>query len=181
MKRKVPHLKVMIAMLVAAAILVASLAIYILIYCYHHLTIVCKDISQLEELIKIDLSNVQIIDIDAHISDSDECTEIVICARAKEGYTHDDFYVRTNRSDVYDPDFNDVPPFDIEILERYALGLDDIRKYGACFGDIRNGLSEVGYQIRWYEIYTNRETNANLVISTLIPRRIRIDIPLSDA
>lgn len=165
--------------LVITAVFAAAIALYLGIYAYHHATIVCKSLSKLEELINMDLTNIQIMDIYSQVSPSNEHTEIVICARAEDGYTENAFYVRTNRSDVYDPDFDEIPRFDIERLNRYSLGLDDVHKYGCCFGDIRNGMSEVEYQIRWYAISTDREANANLIISTEIPRRIYIDIPPS--
>lgn len=160
--------------LVMTAFFVAVLAIYLLYICYNHSTIVCKDLSKLEELIKMDLSNIQIIDIYSHISKSSEYTEIIICAKAEEGYTEKEFYVSTNRSGIYD-----IPQFEVERLGRYSLEPNDIHNHGCCFGDIKSGISDVGYQIRWYEICTNQATNINLIISTDIPRRIYIDIPLS--
>lgn len=155
---------------VLTAILV--FAIYMLVYFYNKLPIVCSDIAALENLMRIDLSNVEIVNIQSSVDEG--YTNIVIFAKADEAYLNNEYFESTNYSNVLDRNFEWLTTSDIEMLEQNSLQISDIRQYGISYGDVRNGMSYVSFRIQWYELDNQRGENANVIFSTMVPRRVKI-------
>lgn len=158
---------------IPVVISILAFLVYVLIYFYYRLPIVCRDVSTLENMLRINFSDAEIVDIH---SDFDEGgTDIVIYVKADTEYMKGDYFVRTNLSYKYDKNFEWLPTREIEMLGEISIEVSDIRQYGISFSEIRSSIYDVPYEIRWYEIDSESGNNTTLIFSTWIPRIVKID------
>ena len=156
---------------IPVAIAIVAFVIYLLVYLYNKLPIICNDYTTLEDLLKFNFVDVEIVDLQSNINTHSGYTEIVIYVKADMEQMDDEFFERSNFSDKYDKNFELINAKDRKLLAGNAID-NDIYQYGCAYGDLRKGMSEISYPIYWYEIKTEHAENANLLFSTIIPRRI---------
>lgn len=159
---------------VAVAVLVFS--VYMLIYLYNKLPIVCSDVGSLGRLLRIDFSNTEIVNIRSDVDQWDGYTTIVMCLKADADYMSDPYFDRTNRSKVQDPNMEWLRTRDIEILEELTFDRSSINQYGFSFSEVRNGMSIVEFEIHWFALDNRGDVNTNLVFITDIPRRVKVNV-----
>ena len=154
---------------IPVAILILAFLVYVLICFYYRLPIVCRNVSKLENMLRIDFSDAEIVDIQ---SDFDEGgTDIVIYVKADTEYTNNEYFVRTNCTNK---DEGLIKWVILNNIRQFEGELSDIYQYGYSFSEIRRGMSYAPFSIYWSEIKKGGNGNANLVFSTWIPRIVRI-------
>lgn len=168
--------KRIIWILSVAAVLVFSL--YILIYFYNKSPIVCSDVGALGNLLRIDFSNAEIVNIRSSVDKSDGSTTIVLYLKADADYLSDTYFDRTNRSKALDPKMEWLPAGDIEVLDEFTSDLSSITQYGLSYSEVRNGMSIAPFEIRWYAIDNQLDVNTNLIFLTDIPRRVKVNVSI---
>lgn len=161
-----------------AAVTVLVFSVYILIYLYNKSPIVCSDIGLLGNLLRIDFSNAEIVNIRSNVNKSDDSTMIVLCLKADADYLSDTYFDRTNRSKELDPKMEWLPAGDIEVLDELTFDLSSITQYGLSYSEVRNGMSIAPFEIRWYAIDNQLEKNANLIFITYIPRQVKVSMSI---
>ncbi len=105
------------------AIAFLAVVILILFLLYSKFPIYCNHVAVLEGLLRIDLADVEIIDIQHDMDVIDGSTDMTICIRADAKYLRNKYFARTDRTPAMKEESINLRESDIEMLKNMAWGL----------------------------------------------------------
>lgn len=139
----------------------------------------CYALKDLTELIKCDLMDAEIINIQyKHEEDQASggyCTTIWVLIKENNGWETKEYYNNKLGAGIYDPRLENIYYEQIEKLSEIGIGLDQIEQHGTNFGQIRVGFSIAPYTIEWYKIDESYDGEANIILVATIPKKVTIE------
>lgn len=165
-------IRVMIGVIVLLVTVVA--VVYSAIYCLHLTPIVCRSRTELEDALNLDLSILEDIQVDTEQSEG--YTRLIVRGTVKEGINLNDYFARNIQAAGHVLKQIEIPPGDMEMLHTKGINPSDVIQWGCSFTDVRRGYSHISCSVFWYWIGRPNQSINELVLSTWIPRKMRLGL-----
>ena len=133
--------------------------------------------TELTDLLGMDFTDVKITEIQYQNGKDDvgDYTRIsVFLEESNEALQSRDYYYNDTLEGW--PDLKDIPPGHIEEMEKLGIGINDIKKYGWNFKEIRLWWQTRPYSIYWYELNESHNHKGNVLLLTSISYKIVINV-----
>ena len=136
--------------------------------------------EKLNELMKMDFSDVEITDIQCKYVKDEALgifgtrTQIFVFLNESSKLDFKDYYFDNNEEKINDLNLEYIPPGHITELKEIGIQLHQIQKHGWKYNQIRAGFSIVPYTIHWYQIDESYDGRSNIVLFASVPCKISI-------
>lgn len=129
------------------------------------------------ELTKMDFTDVKITDIQFRNSKDgilDNYTRIIVFLKESGEWETKEYY--TSCEGWFDTNPEHMLPAEIAALKAIGIELNNIKKRGVVFNQIRVGYAIGEFGIYWYQIDESYDGKSNVVLLAGIPRKISMNV-----
>ena len=167
------HFLLVLAICILAMMLVATYFVFF----FNKTAIEGGNIEKISELMKIDFTDVEIIDIKLEHSEDgilNDCTKIIVFLRESGEWESKEYF--TDCEEWFDTNPEYMLSAEIAKLKEVGIELHQIQKRGVNFNQVKVGFSIGEFGIYWYQIDESYDGKSNVVLFANIPRKISMNI-----